>query len=520
MNNRAWTMRRRLVACWVGTALLWAGYIGLALEPYNRFNMFFDGWDTTALILLVTGCGLVAALLLHLAAKCSAGRSDWLLSPWFFFWLVLVAFNFRPAFRLSLVGTCPWLSGTVYYLLIWTIGLVLTGCGYLSTRMRRVASAGWRVSFYLWPLLPLLLVNLGMAHRWENVGETPTDLGRRTDGVGAPVVIVVLDMIGYEDAFAEGGRVKDELPRLADFAATATVYHHARSPGDETGRSLPGLLLQEEVDLVELGRGPARWTPADSPGAFASPAEEFEGALPYAFRQAGYRSMLIGYYLPYTEIMPGAFDEVFTRSYYGAALGSSEGSALGNACLHQWLRLMEASKDPLSAAAKQFGLTDKLFRQYYRNLNAAVDTEGLQYIRKSFSIGDFVVLHLPVPHQPFAFDAVGGSSPFRNLDPAGYPGQLRYADRLFGEWMKAIQKTGLWEKSWVLMLSDHGPHFRDYSGTVDGKRHVPFMVKAPGQRDRRDVDAPIRLVDLKLIPGFPLSQTPFPSDAEGDAVEE
>ena len=69
--------------------------------------------------------------------------------------------------------------------------------------------------------------------------------------------------------------------------------------------------------------------------------------------------------------------------------------------------------------------------------------------------------------------------------------------------MQALRDSGRWDESWVIVLSDHGPHFRDYSGMPAGKRHVPFLVKAPGQTERRDVHEPIRLADFETIPGFP-----------------
>ena len=502
--DKPWTFGRRLLAGGVAVVLLGGGYLGLALEPYNRYALLFSGRDTVALILGLAGVALATAAGLHALARSTDGRSDRWLAPWFSFFAVLAVFNFRPALRLALLPHAPWLSGSVYYLLIWTLGGLLTAAGYFWPRMGKGASVGWRSSVYLWPLLPILVFNLLWAPRWEIAGPRPSELGPRAAGRGAPVVVVVLDMIGYEDAFAPAGQVREELPQLAAFARTATVFHRARSPGDETGRSLPGLLLQEEVGIVGLRRNEARWAPAGAMDRPARRAEEFAAALPYAFARAGYRRLLIGYYLPYAAIMPGAFDAVLADSYYGAALGPGAGSGWANAFLHQWVRFATESKDPLSAVAKQLGVLDALYGRYYRNLNAAVHAEGLRYLREDLSPGDFAVLHLPVPHQPYVYAADGGPSRFGDLDPAGYPGQLVYADRLFGGWMQALRESGRWDESWVVVLSDHGPHFRDYSGTPDGKRHVPLLVKAPGQNDRRNVNEPIRLADFEAIPGFPM----------------
>ena len=501
--DKNWTFLRRLLAGGVAVVLLGGGYLGLALETYNRFFMLFDRRDTAALIFGTAALALLAATGLQGLARATGGRSDRWLSPWFYFLAVLAAFNFRPLLRLALLPHAPWLSGPVYYLLIWALGGSLTAAGYAWRRMAKGASAGWWYSVYLWPLLPILAGNLLLAPHWPPVGRAPSELGSRAAGQGPPVVVVILDMIGYDDAFTSAGQIRDALPQLAAFAETATVFRRARSPGDETGRSLPGLLLQEEVDVVALNRHAARWKSADAPDTPARRAEDFAQALPYVFARAGYRRVLVGYYLPYATLMPGAFDAVFTGSYYGAALAADSGAGLANALLHQWVEFAGGSKDPVSAAAKQLGVLDTLYGQYYRNLNAAVHAEGLRYLRECLSPGDFAVFHLPVPHQPYVFAADGGPGRYAGLDPAGYPAQLVYADRLFGEWMQALRDSGRWAESWVLVLSDHGPHFRDYAGTPAGKRHVPLLVKAPGQSVRRDEFEPIRLADFETIPGFP-----------------
>ncbi len=514
-GEKSWTFPRRLVACAVAVVLLGGGYLGLALDPYNRYAMLFAGRDTAALILGLLAAAWLAAAGLQGLARATGGRSDRWLAPWFYFFAVLAAFNLRPALRLALLPHAPWLSGSVYYLLIWTLGGLLTAAGYAWRRMENGASAGWRCSVFLWPLLPILAGNLLWAPHWRSAGPRPAELGPRAEGSGPPVVVVILDMIGYEDAFTPAGQVRGELPQLAAFAETATVFHRARSPGDETGRSLPGLLLQAEVDVVKLDRHEARWRPLDAPAAPLLRAPEFARALPYAFARAGYRRVLIGYYLPYAALLPGAFDAILADSYYGAALGPRAGSGLANAFLHQWVRFATESKDPASALAKQFGILDALYGRYYRNLNAAVHAEGRRYLRDSLSPGDFAILHLPVPHQPYVFAADGGPSGFASLDPAGYPGQLVYADRLFGEWMRALRDAGRWDEAWVIVVSDHGPHFRDYAGTPAGKRHVPLLVKAPGQTDRRDVHDPIRLVDFTALPGWPFAAPA--EQADGDA---
>ena len=66
----------------------------------------------------------------------------------------------------------------------------------------------------------------------------------------------------------------------------------------------------------------------------------------------------------------------------------------------------------------------------------------------------------------------------------------------------ALKQTGKWDHSWVLVTSDHGIHQRDYGAHPEMKRHVPLLVKAPGQTSREDRQDPIRLDELDRIPGF------------------
>ena len=494
---------RRLLLCEVAAVLMAGGLLGQVLSADNRFNLFFSPLDTWVLLGLVGGAGLAAAILLQGLAWISRGRSDAGLVPWFFFYSILVVFNFFPNLRLTLVKHASWLTGPVYYLLIWLLGGLLTAAAYRFDRLRRAASRGWNFLLVGWPLLLYIPFRFWTASFWNVPLGSPADLGTSEQGEGPPVVVVILDMIGYADAFEENGRVREILPRMAAVAETATVYHRARSCGDWTETSLPGLMLQEEVDRPLLDSKDIRWHTAGSPEGPARRAAEFEGALPYRFREAGGRAFYIGYYLPYEIMMPEAWDETFAMCFYGAE-PASPGSPWRAALWHQIMQYVAASKDPLSAATKHFDWLGPLRDRYSRKIALEVMEEARRFIRLGLSPGDLVIIHLPVPHMPFVFDAQGGPGRFRRLDPAGFPDQLIYADALLGELADLLKAAGKWDPSWVVVLSDHGSHLEDFSDDPARKRHVPFLVKRPGQRQREDSFQPLRLADLDAIPGFPI----------------
>lgn len=503
--DKGLSFSRRWLLCGIALILMAGGYLGLSLSATNRLFMYFGWLDTAALLAGWVAGGLLVAVLLHGAARATRGRSDTWLSPGFYFWVVLVVFNFFPTLRQTWAKHLPWLSGTVYYLMIWGLGGALTAAGCRWPRMRKMASAGWRGLALLWPLLLLVPFSLLTAKMWENALGDPSRLGRRVGGEGAPVVILILDMIGYEDAFTSEGAVRKYLPGLSAFAESAMVFHQARSCGDFTSTSLPGLMLQEEVGDPILVKDDTKWRTQSEPEGPARLASEFEGALPFRFKEAGGRAVYIGYYLPYKEIMPGAWDEVFSPSLYGVAR-LAPGTAFGTALLRHGVQYLIASKDPIAGLAKQFNLYVPLLNRYHRKTTMDMLEVGKRYIRNCFSPGDLVIIHLTVPHPPILFNAEGGPSRFGREDPAGYVDQLTYADRLFSELVDELRQAGQWNPSWVILMSDHGSHFKDWSADPAAKRHVPFLVKAPGQTERRDMAEPIRLADFDQIPDFPLAK--------------
>jgi hypothetical protein len=325
-----------------------------------------------------------------------------------------------------------------------------------------------------------------------------------TEGV-APVVIIFLDMLGYKDAFNGQGEVWEYLPSLSAFSQVATVYHNAKSAGEFTGTAMPGFILQEEVgySAAGIGRGEMRWPVLSERGTPLRAALEFPKALPRRCRAAGRRAVYIGYYIPYVEAMPKMWDGVFSPSFVGIAL-PVEWSPFEKAMLGQAVQYLLVSKGPVAAVAKQFRLYHAWQVNYVRGLAHQIHKTGKNFIRKNLSSGDLLVLHLSIPHIPFVFDEKGGAGP-KDFDSAeGFPGQLRYADTLFGEWVMALQDAGWWDASWVVATSDHGSHLNDWSANPDGKRHVPFMVKAPGQTGRRDQWTPFSQAEFDRIPGFPV----------------
>ncbi len=492
---------RRLLLCEISAFLLAGKWLGQFMSPQTRWLLFYDWVDFAAVMSLLFGSGLLAALVLYGIARATHGQSDKWLSPWFYFLVVQIAFNFSfSLWDWVLAHIAQW--SPLLQIAIWSLGLTLTGGGYAFPTMRRWAEQGWRALALLWPLLLLVPLNLALAKKWENVSGDPSRLGFHSAGKGAPVVIFILDMMGYDNVFTGAGQIHDNLPHLKAFSDGATVFHQAQSPGDWTDTSIPGLMLQEEVALFTSTPDGARWGLQSNSAEPLRLAHEFPGSLPHRVRSAGGRSLYIGYTVPYKNLMPKAWDEAYIRPLYGVSL-PAPAPRWASLLVYHWLRYVRVSKDPLAALVRKTNVHLALEHQHWRAITQDISAIGLRFIRENLSPGDFAIIHSPMPHEPYVFAADGSPSQLpRDEVVAGYQAQLRYADRILGDWIMALKQTGKWDPSWVFVMSDHGIHQRDYGASPEMKRHVPLMVKAPGQTSREDRRDPLRLVELDRIPGF------------------
>ncbi len=81
--------------------------------------------------------------------------------------------------------------------------------------------------------------------------------------------------------------------------------------------------------------------------------------------------------------------------------------------------------------------------------------------------------------------------------------QLGFADRVLGDILDRLKHERLYDDALVVVLADHGVSFRPHSerrrvhaGNLEEIAFVPLLVKAPGQRAGRIVDAHVRTIDL------------------------
>jgi hypothetical protein len=167
--------------------------------------------------------------------------------------------------------------------------------------------------------------------------------------------------------------------------------------------------------------------------------------------------------------------------------------------------------------------------------------DGLASLLRDLPSPFFTYLHLFPPHAPYRASEKFYAKFLDRYSPVKKP-EHRLGDRLsnlvvktarrgydeyvasldweFGRLLDAMEETGIFENSYVVITSDHGEMFErgeKAHNTVllyDPIVHVPLMISSPGQQSRRDVYAPTHAVDL-LPTLLQLAGKPIPASSEG-----
>ena len=130
----------------------------------------------------------------------------------------------------------------------------------------------------------------------------------------------------------------------------------------------------------------------------------------------------------------------------------------------------------------------------------------------------FLFLQLNEPHAPYA-------PPARFADYAPYDGEIAYSDEIVGRLLKYLKTHQLYDRSTIVLLSDHGEGLGDHGEqehglfVYDEAIHVPFILKeAAGIGAGRRVADLVQQVDL--VPTIlDLVKAPIPGNLRGQSLK-
>jgi hypothetical protein len=272
----------------------------------------------------------------------------------------------------------------------------------------------------------------------------------------ARIIWIIFDETDQRLAFDQRppGVKMPEFDRLRGESVSAT---NAFPPGPGTIISMPALITGQRVtaaeprsaiDLELTFADGKRVSWKDAPSIFS------------AARELGVNTALVGWYHPYDRVL---------------------GQSL-NYC--SWYPLMQVQPVPAVTFGEatvqelECGLWDVRYRHQFIDTCRASLADSLSLVTNS-NYG-LVCLHLPPPHKPGVFNPTTGRFSVWPVSPVrGYFNNLPLADLFLGTIRKAMERSGQWDRSWVIISSDH--HWR-WSSYYDGRNdyRVPFIIKAPG----------------------------------------
>lgn len=141
---------------------------------------------------------------------------------------------------------------------------------------------------------------------------------------------------------------------------------------------------------------------------------------------------------------------------------------------------------------------------------------ALEWLDRGDSRPPFLFFHIYEPHTPW--DA---PEPFRSRYRDPYDAEVAAADAIVGGLLDALRERGLFDRSLVLLVSDHGEGLGDHGEVEHGillyreVLQVPLLLKLPGgRRGGETVSASAQLVDL-LPTVLTLLGLPVPAQLEG-----
>lgn len=110
----------------------------------------------------------------------------------------------------------------------------------------------------------------------------------------------------------------------------------------------------------------------------------------------------------------------------------------------------------------------------------------------------FAFLHLYEPHSPYE-----PKEPFASRYANRYDGEIATADAIAGKFLDLLKAKGLFDRSLIIFLSDHGEGLGDHGESEHGiflyreVLQVPLLVKLPkGDLAGQAVSSPVELIDV------------------------
>jgi arylsulfatase A-like enzyme len=336
-------------------------------------------------------------------------------------------------------------------------------------------------------------------------------------------------LIGFDGLRARDTSLADPAakltPALASLAQEATYFPGYRATSDRTLLCLPSILAGLETKQV------IPWLDNASLYLRQGALPGLAGLLKPAGYRAYYSTMLIN---PSTFGMGDEYDDGFTtaRVFYPNELNTRAFLPLGETWRWSLRQAFEAEFAPVHDDVRE---TRHTFEQARTLLQRSPERT-------------FLWVHVAAPHFPYYAvpeadldgelhteryekvthaQAVKATPAQARRYEAIYRDYVRFADAELGRFVRGLKADGLWDDALVIVLADHGESFvpgamtHAFGSVAEDITHVPFLVRAPGQREGARAEGAASHIDVvptvlgqvydqvpAHLPGAPLLTSP------------
>lgn len=125
--------------------------------------------------------------------------------------------------------------------------------------------------------------------------------------------------------------------------------------------------------------------------------------------------------------------------------------------------------------------------------------KGIDFLRAHGNEKFFLWMHFYDPH--LNYERHAGAPDFGNAQADLYDGEIWYSDQQFGRVLEELRSLGLWDKTAIVVVGDHGESLGEHGIVAHGYHlylphtKVPFIVRVPGLPAQR-LTTPVGHVDL------------------------
>jgi hypothetical protein len=318
------------------------------------------------------------------------------------------------------------------------------------------------------PVVGAAMVFLRRERFTEFAEKTPAAPAAGPTRAQCRVVLMIFDEMDQRIAF-DNRPLRLDLPFLDALCDESVVATDALPPCRCTEISIPAMLTGRLVDETVVS-GPTSVDVFFTGQAEPEPLRE-QVTLLHMLRDKGFNSAVTTWYHPFgrlhgDSVVAYAWEEAPTQE--NAVSGPLWRTVAG------FLRsLLET---PRMSPFGQSAVVRKATERYH----------NIQKAARQFAANaelDFVFLHWPIPHAPYIYDRTSDRLGVSNVSSTGYLDNLALSDLAFGEVRADMTRAGVWDKSVVILTSDH---WWRYAEGLDGRKdlRVPFAVHFPGQTHR------------------------------------